>query len=71
LEAFFADLHLEAKRTRGRNSARALRSSRDEQLSPPLHSPELVAIAEGAFTVRGFESTHGTGYVQEWRCVIE
>jgi hypothetical protein len=50
--------------------SRGVRSSKDEELLPPLYSPELVALGNGALLLRGFESSNGVGYVQEWRCVI-
>ena len=46
------------------------RSSREEQLLPPLYSPELIALGNGALLLRGFESNEEIGYVQEWRCVV-
>jgi hypothetical protein len=51
--------------------ARAIRGSRDDELLPSLYSPELVALGDGALLLRGFESSNGTGYVQEWRCVLD
>lgn len=51
--------------------ARALRGSRDDQLLPPLYSPELIALGDSALLLRGYESSAGIGYVQEWRCVLE
>ena len=48
-----------------------LRGSRTEDLLPPLYEPELVAIGHDGLLLRGFESSNGTGYVQEWRCVIQ
>jgi hypothetical protein len=50
--------------------SRGGRSSRDEELLPPLYSPELIALGNGALLLRGFESSGGVGYVQEWRCVL-
>ncbi len=50
--------------------AKALRGSRDEELLPPLYSPQLIALGSGALLLRGFESNEGIGYVQEWRCVL-
>ena len=49
---------------------RAQGSSREEELLPPLYGPELVALGSSALLLRGFESTGGVGYVQEWRCVL-
>jgi hypothetical protein len=49
---------------------RALNSSRDEELLPSLHQPELVAIEETCIVLRGFEAVDGAGYVQEWRCEV-
>ena len=37
----------------------------------PLYEPELVAIGNGSLLLRGFESAQGTGYVQEWHCILE
>jgi hypothetical protein len=50
--------------------ARAVRSSKDDELLPPLYSPELVALGGDSLLLRGFESMDGAGYVQEWCCVI-
>ena len=50
--------------------SRAVRSSKNHELLPPLYSPELVALGGDSMLLRGFESTDGAGYVQEWRCVI-
>lgn len=50
--------------------ARELRGSRGEDLLPPLYEPELVAVGADALLLRGFESSNGVGYVQEWRCVL-
>ena len=47
------------------------RGSRTEDLLPPLFEPELVAIGQDGLLLRGYESANGTGYVQEWRCVIQ
>ena len=47
------------------------RGSRTEDLLPPLYEPELVAIGHDGLMLRGFESANGTGYVQEWRCVLQ
>ena len=52
-------------------SAPASRGSRGAELLPPLYEPELVAIGHEGLLLRGFESANGTGYVQEWRCVIQ
>ena len=46
------------------------RGSRTEDLLPPLYEPELVAIGHDGLLLRGYESSNGTGYVQEWRCVV-
>jgi len=51
--------------------SRASRSSNDQQVLPPLYGPELIALGADSLLLRGFESSHGVGYVQEWRCVIE
>lgn len=51
--------------------SRAVRSSKDEELLPPLYSPDLVAVGGSSMLLRGIESLSGAGYVQEWRCVIE
>jgi hypothetical protein len=40
------------------------------ELLPALHSPELVALGNGALLLRGFQSHDGACYVQEWRCVV-
>ena len=48
-----------------------VRGSRTQDALPPLFEPELVAIGNGSLLLRGFESAQGTGYVQEWHCVIE
>ena len=45
--------------------------SRSDDVLPPLYEPELVAIGRDALLLRGYESSGGAGYVQEWRCVIE
>jgi hypothetical protein len=50
--------------------SRADRSSKDEELLPPLYEPQLMALGNGALLLRGFESYNGVGYVQEWRCEI-
>jgi len=47
------------------------RGSRTEDLLPPLFEPELVAIGHDGLLLRGYESANGTGYVQEWRCIIQ
>jgi len=47
------------------------RGSRTEDLLPPLYEPELVAVGHEGLLLRGYESSNGTGYVQEWRCVIQ
>ena len=47
------------------------RGSRAEDLLPPLYEPELVAIGADAILLRGFETSNGVGYVQEWRCVLD
>ena len=46
-------------------------SGRRTELLPPLQSPELVALGNGALLLRGFQSHDGASYVQEWRCVLE
>ena len=46
------------------------RGSRSEDLLPPLYEPELVAVGSDTLLLRGYESSNGTGYVQEWRCVL-
>ena len=51
--------------------ARAALSIHDEDLLPPLYSPELIAVARQALLLRGFQNDDGTAYVQEWRCVVE
>jgi hypothetical protein len=50
--------------------ARAVRSSQAEELLPPLYSPQLIALGSESLLLRGYESSDGVGYVQEWRCVI-
>jgi hypothetical protein len=57
--------------TVARLSARAIRSIHEEELLPPLYSPELVALGNGALLLRGFQSIDGAAYVQEWRCVVD
>jgi hypothetical protein len=47
------------------------RGSRSDDLLPPLYEPELVAVGNGALLLRGYESSGGVGYVQEWRCVLD
>ena len=47
------------------------RGSRSDDLLPPLYEPELVAVGSDTLLLRGYESSNGTGYVQEWRCVLE
>ncbi len=54
-----------------RLSAPAAHSAREEQLLSPLYAPELVALGSRGLLLRGFESTDGVGYVQEWRCVLD
>jgi hypothetical protein len=51
--------------------SRGVRSSRDDALLPPLYAPELIALGDESLLLRGFESSNGIGYVQEWRCVLE
>ena len=51
--------------------AQDARGSRADDVLPPLYEPELVAVGNGALLLRGYESSNGTGYVQEWRCVVE
>jgi hypothetical protein len=46
-------------------------TGRRAELLPPLQSPELVALGNGAMLLRGFQSHDGASYVQEWRCVLE
>ena len=57
--------------TVARLCARTQRSIHEQELLPPLYSPELVALGKGALLLRGFQSIDGTAYVQEWRCVFE
>jgi hypothetical protein len=47
------------------------RDDRATELLPPLHSPELVALGDGAMLLRGFQSQQGASFLQEWRCVVE
>lgn len=75
-ESILGELHLHSI-MRGSESHRVAqlrsadpRGSRTEDLLPPLYEPELVAIGHDGLMLRGFESANGTGYVQEWRCVI-
>jgi hypothetical protein len=56
--------------TVARLCAPAGRSVHQEELLPPLYSPELVALGNGALLLRGFQSIDGAAYVQEWRCVV-
>ena len=51
--------------------ARDARGSKEVLLLDPLYQPELVAMGADALLIRGFESADGTGYVQEWHCVLE
>jgi hypothetical protein len=76
-ESFVGELHLHSI-MRGSESHRVAqlrsadpRGSRTEDLLPPLFEPELVAIGHDGLMLRGFESANGTGYVQEWRCVLQ
>lgn len=76
-ESILGELHLHSI-MRGSESHRVAqlrsadpRGSRTEDLLPPLYEPELVAIGHDGLMLRGFESANGTGYVQEWRCVIQ
>ena len=48
-----------------------VRGSRTDDLLPPLYEPELVAVGNGALLLRGYESSGGVGYVQEWRCIVD
>jgi hypothetical protein len=57
--------------TVARLCARTKRAIHDEELLPPLYSPELVALGNGALLLRGFQSVDGAAYVQEWRCVVD
>jgi hypothetical protein len=57
--------------TVARLCSRVGRSVHDEELLPPLYSPELVALGNGALLLRGFQSVDGAAYVQEWRCVVD
>lgn len=76
-ESVVGELHLHSI-LRGSESHRVAqlraadpRGSRTEDLLPPLFEPELVAIGHDGLLLRGFESSNGTGYVQEWRCVVQ
>jgi hypothetical protein len=76
-ESVRGELHLHSI-TRGSETHRVAqlrghdpRGSRAEDLLPPLFAPELVAVGSDAILLRGYESANGTGYVQEWRCVLE
>jgi hypothetical protein len=76
-ESILGELHLHSI-MRGSESHRVAqlrsadpRGSRTEDLLPPLYEPELVAIGHEGLMLRGFESANGTGYVQEWRCVVQ
>lgn len=76
-ESILGELHLHSI-MRGSESHRVAqlrsadpRGSRTEDLLPPLYEPELVAIGHDGLMLRGFESANGTGYVQEWRCVVQ
>jgi hypothetical protein len=40
------------------------------ELLPPLESPELIALGNGALLLRGFQSLGGYCFLQEWRCVL-
>ena len=44
---------------------------RPAELLPPLHSPELVALGNGAMLLRGFQSDDGVSFLQEWRVLLE
>jgi hypothetical protein len=50
--------------------SRAANSSREEQVLPTLHQPQLVCVDESAIVLRGFEVSDGAAYVQEWRCEV-
>jgi hypothetical protein len=76
-DSVLGELHLHAI-LRGSESHRIAqlrsldpRGSRTEDLLPPLYEPELVAVGQDGLLLRGYESSNGTGYVQEWRCVIQ
>jgi hypothetical protein len=47
------------------------RTGRPAELLPPLQSPELVALGNGALLLRGFQSHDGASFLQEWRCFLE
>ena len=51
-------------------SVRDDRGSREAQLLQPLYEPELGAVGAESMLIRGYESEEGTGYVQEWHCVV-
>jgi hypothetical protein len=42
---------------------------RRAELLPPLQSPELIALGNGALLLRGFQTHDGASFVQEWRVV--
>jgi hypothetical protein len=45
--------------------------SKQADALPSLYEPQLIALGTNAMPLRGFESSAGVGYVQEWRCEIE
>jgi hypothetical protein len=49
---------------------RDVNSSREEELLPTLHQPQLLGLEEGAIVLRGFEVCDGAAFVQEWRCEV-
>ena len=67
----FSQVHGSEMHMVARLCTRTDRSSQDRELLPPLYAPELVAVGESALLLRGFQSTDGAAYVQEWRCIIE
>jgi len=43
---------------------------KEVDLLPMLFEPEIIAVGNGSMLLRGYESTGGAGYVQEWRCDV-
>lgn len=46
------------------------RSSRRDDLLPPLYEPVLAAVSRSSMLLRGYESIDGAAFVQEWHCVF-
>ena len=52
-------------------SSRKTLSCWEDDVLPPLHQPQLVAIGTSSLLLRGYESVEGGGHVQEWHCIFE